>query len=124
MNAITALVLPRIGEWYLDSESEDEFEVIDVDEELGTVEIQYFDGDVAEFSLEEWNSRELSRIEAPEDWTGALEPVEPGDVNYDEESVDLPPKHKPLAGYEQDEVLLADEAEAHEELPGSEPEDE
>lgn len=123
MNAITALVLPRVGEWYLDSESEDEFEVVDVDEELGTVEIQYFDGDVAEFSLEEWNSRELSRIEAPEDWTGPLDKPEEGDTGYDQESFELPPKHKPLAGYEQDEVLLADEAEAHEELLGSEPED-
>lgn len=121
--ADTANPTPSIGEWYLDSETEEEFEVVAVDEDSGTVEVQYFDGAISEFNRDDWNGHKLSRIEAPEDWTGALEPVEPGDVNYDEESVDLPPKHALVPGFEQDEVLLTEEANTHEEPIGTEAEE-
>jgi len=44
--------------------------------------------------------------------------MEEGDVNYDQESYELPPQHRPLAGYEQDEWLQLDEANLHQEIPG------
>jgi len=116
-------LLPSVGEWYLDLETEDEFRIVDVDEDNGIIEIQYFNGDIGDLGSEEWNSRELSKIEAPEDWIGALEPVEEGDINYDQESFELPPKHAPLPGFEQDDLLQAEEANPHEEIPGSDAED-
>ena len=114
---------PSIGNWYLDRLSEEEFEVVGVDEENDGVEIQYFDGTISELNRDDWNSRFLIPIEAPEDWTGPLEPMEEGDVNYDQESYELPPKHRPLAGYEQDEWLQSEEANPHQEIPGSEAEE-
>lgn len=115
-------VTPDVGQWYQDAETAEEFVVVGVEEDEGTVEIQNFDGTVGELSLDEWSLRPLSAIEPPEDWTGPVGALEEGDSGFDQESFELPPKHKPAPGYEQDEVLLSDEAKAHEELPGSEAE--
>ena len=116
-------VTPETGEWYLDPESQEKFKVVDVDEENGGIEIQYFDGTIGELARDEWGERALIGIEAPEDWTVSLEPVEEGDINYDQESYERPPMHTPLPGFEQDEVLQAEEANPHEEIPGSDAED-
>jgi len=123
MNEIETPVLPSIGEWYLDRETEDQFAVVDMDEATGLIEVQYLNGEIGEFGPEDWESLELSRIEAPEDWTVALEPVEEGDVGYDAESFEPPTQRKPLAGDEQESVLRSKEADAHEDISGSEPED-
>lgn len=116
-------VKPEVGQWYLDAESGDEFAVVDLDKDEGSVEIQYFDGTLSELSLEDWSGSAFSRAEAPEDWTGPVGAREEGDTGYDPESFELPPRHTPLPGYEQDEALRSDEAEAHERLPGSEAEE-
>ena len=46
-------VQPAIGEWYrfLDG---DEFEVVAIDEDDGTIEVQYFDGTVEELESADW----------------------------------------------------------------------
>lgn len=116
-------VLPAVGEWYLDRETEDEFEVVDIDEDTGLVEVQYVNGEIGEFGREEWHDLELSKIEPPEDWTMALEPLEEGDVGYDPESFERTPRHKPLPGFEEEDVLRSKEADVHEDIIGSEPED-
>ncbi len=113
------VVKPDIGEWYQDAESSEKFRVVDIDDENDSLEIQYFDGTIGELSRDDWEERPLIAIEAPEDWTGPMESLEEGDVNYDEESFELPPKHTPLSGYEQDELLQLDEASPREEIPGS-----
>jgi len=123
MIAVKQLMTPAVGEWYLDSETEEEFEVVDMDEDTGLVEVQYLNGEIGEFDLEEWNNRELSKIEPQEDWTVALEPVQEGDVGYDDESFEPSPQPKPVPGFEQEGVLLSKEADAHEYISGSEPED-
>src|SRR5579872_5908264 len=109
--------LPTVGEWYLESQTEGEFEVIAVDPLDGIVEIQYFDGDLSELSLEEWQAGKFERVEAPEDWTGPLDKPEEGDVGYDQESFEQPPKHKAREGFEEEEALLQEEAKGRE-LPG------
>lgn len=114
---------PAVGEWYLDSGSEDEFEIVNVDEDGGLIEVQYLNGEIGEFTREEWSSLELSEIEAPEDWTAALEPLEEGDTGYDSESFEQPPRRKPLPGFEEEDVLRSKEADVHEDISGSEPED-
>ena len=67
---------PAIGEWYR-LHGEQLFEVVAVDEDAGTIEVQYFDGTVEEFELEDWNeqwkSGALESAEAPEDWTGSVD---------------------------------------------------
>jgi hypothetical protein len=123
MIAVRQSLMPAVGEWYLDSETEEEFEVVDLDEESGLIELQYLNGEIGELDLEEWESLELSKIEPQEDWTAALEPLEEGDAGYDAESFEQPSQHKPLPGYEQEDVLLSKEADVHEDILGSEPED-
>lgn len=116
-------LLPTTGEWYLDSETEEEFEVVNLDEDSGLIEVQYLNGEIGELDREEWDGLALSRIEAPEDWTLALEPVEEGDVGYDAESFEGTPRRKPLPGFEEEDVLRSKEADVHEDISGSEPED-
>ena len=60
---------PIVGNWYKNVEEEKEFEVVAVDEDAQTVEIQYFEGEVEEIDLDSWYELVLEPIEAPEDWS-------------------------------------------------------
>ncbi len=67
---------PAIGEWYR-QHGEQHFEVVAVDEEAGTIEIQYFDGTVEELEIEDWKEQwkagALEAADAPEDWSGSVD---------------------------------------------------
>jgi hypothetical protein len=67
---------PAIGEWYR-QHGEQLFEVVAVDEEAGTIEVQYFDGTVEEMELddwkEQWKAGALESADAPEDWSGSVD---------------------------------------------------
>jgi len=72
---------PGIGDWYrLNGGAL--FEVVALDDDDGTIEIQYFDGTVEEMDIEDWDSQwedgALESAEAPEDWSGSID-VESGD---------------------------------------------
>jgi len=75
---------PIEGNWYLDLESNQKFEVVAVDEDSGTIEIQYFDGNIDEIDFDAWRELNLEPIEEPEDWTAPLDDVEPEDIPYSE----------------------------------------
>ena len=70
---------PGIGDWYRLTGGE-LFEVVALDEDDGTIEIQYFDGTIEEMDVEDWNDQwdegALESAEAPEDWSGSVD-VEP-----------------------------------------------
>jgi hypothetical protein len=74
---------PAIGAWYR-LHGEQLFEVVAVDEDAGTIEVQYFDGTVEEFELDDWNeqwkSSAIESAEPPEDWSGSV------DVEAEDES--------------------------------------
>ena len=65
-----------IGDWYRLSGGA-LFEVVAVDEDEGTIDIQYFDGTVEEMDREDWESQweegALEAAEAPEDWSGSVD---------------------------------------------------
>lgn len=67
---------PGIGDWYRLSGGE-LFEVVALDEDDGTIEIQYFDGTVEEMDVEDWDAQwddgVLEAAEAPEDWSGSVD---------------------------------------------------
>jgi hypothetical protein len=65
MNAIK----PIVGQWYRGGTNE-LFEVVAIDDQDQTIEIQYFDGTVAEVDFDAWNEQLL---DAPEDWSGAVD---------------------------------------------------
>lgn len=70
---------PSVGEWYRVSGG-DIFEVVAVDEDDRTIEIQYFDGTVEELDADDWEAQcedgQLELAEPPEDWSGSVD-VEP-----------------------------------------------
>lgn len=63
---------PIIGEWYQMPEGTT-FEVVALDQEEGTVEIQYFDGAIEEFDLPSWEQIPLQIVEQSEDWSGSVD---------------------------------------------------
>src|SRR2546423_13661162 len=75
--AAMATPQPAIGDWYRSSGGA-LFEVVALDDDDGTIEIQYFDGTVEEMDIEDWETQwEDGALEAagpPADWSG------PGDV--------------------------------------------
>jgi len=67
---------PVVGNWYQHTDNDQKFTVLDLDQEEGVVEIQYFDGDLDQIDLDDWYELVLEPIGAPEDWTGAMDGVE------------------------------------------------
>lgn len=67
---------PGIGEWYR-LNGGGLFEVVAIDEDDGTIDIQYFDGTVEEMDQEDWSAQwdegELEAAEPPEDWSGSVD---------------------------------------------------
>lgn len=70
---------PRINQWYAHLHKGQRFYVVAFDEEQNTVEVQHFDGDIEEFSLDEWRDLHIELSEEPENWTGALDIAEKDD---------------------------------------------
>jgi hypothetical protein len=88
-------VRPDVGKWYR-SGGGDAYEVVALDESDGTVEVQYFDGTVAEFELEDWEAQrksgEIEDAEEPEDWTGSV------DIDVDDEEEGTAGRDSPIEG--------------------------
>ncbi len=73
---------PRIGDWYKNVYG-DTFEIVALDREDQTLEIQYFDGTVEEIDLDAWQEQSVISVEPPEDWSGSL------DIEREDYGVDL-----------------------------------
>lgn len=71
---------PIVGIWYQRLDKGQEFQVVAVDEETGSVEMQHFDGDLEEMDLETWHQLDLVAIEEPENWSGPLDVGELDDL--------------------------------------------
>lgn len=63
---------PEINTWYRDPLGKT-FQVVAIDENEMTVELQYFDGEVEGLPLSAWYGIEHEAIDAPEDWTGPFD---------------------------------------------------
>src|ERR1700691_2980217 len=67
---------PEIGAWY-SLRGGEKFEVVAVDEDDGTIEMQTCDGTVEEMDIEDWTSQyasgEIETADAPEDWSGSVD---------------------------------------------------
>ena len=66
------MIYPQVGSWYrrLDGRL---FEVVAIDDEELTVEIQHFDGTIGELDFDLWHGLELEHAAAPEDYSGPLD---------------------------------------------------
>ena len=87
---------PEIGEWYIDQQQNQHFEVVAFDDHARTIEIQYVDGEVSEIDLEAWRQMSVKSAAAPEDWSVSYE-VNREDGPFEETGI---PAGDPLATIE------------------------
>lgn len=73
---------PRIGDWYR-TVTGDIFEIVALDLDDETLEIQYFDGTIEELEMDTWYELNIVPTAPPEDWSGSL------DIERDDYGVDL-----------------------------------
>ena len=67
-----AVLYPIIGQWFR-RPSGTLFEVVAIDDDDRTVEIQQFDGTIDEVDFENWPDLLLTEVSAPEDWSGSVD---------------------------------------------------
>lgn len=92
---------PVLNAWYQDAEEDQVFEVIAIDDEDGTIEIQYYDGEVAELDFDTWKQMVVIPARPPEDWRSAYELSD--DDNNDSDAVYVPDNwDDPLGNLEPD----------------------
>jgi hypothetical protein len=72
----------RIGDWFKTVDG-DNLEIVAYDHDEGVVEVQFYDGTVEEYDMEDWESLEVRPIAPPEDWSGSY------DLTKDDYGVDL-----------------------------------
>ena len=90
-----AIRYPVIGQWFRRPDGT-LFEVVAIDEDDRTVEIQQFDGTIDEVDVERWPELLLTGVSAPEDWSGSVD-MDPEDIPASRD-VELPSGyHDPLA---------------------------
>lgn len=70
---------PVIGHWYRQTDGR-LFEVVAVDEDDATVEVQHFDGTLDEVELDTWPGLLIETVGAPEDWSGSVD-MDPEDFS-------------------------------------------
>ena len=90
-----AVLYPVIGQWFR-RPSGTLFEVVAIDDDDQTVEIQQYDGTIDEIEIENWSELLLTEISAPEDWSGSVD-MDPEDF-VGKNNGDLPAGYQnPLA---------------------------
>ena len=87
--------LPDVGEWYITEEG-DRFEIVAVDGDDQTIEIQYFGGEVEEVDFETWDQMGMESIATPEDWSGPFDDLEADDMGDTEEPAHPDDHNDPL----------------------------
>ena len=86
---------PIIGQWFRRPDGT-MFEVVAVDEDDMTVEIQLFDGTIGEVEIDRWPELLVKEVAAPDDWSGSMD-MDPEDYTG-KKDVDLPSGYNdPLA---------------------------
>lgn len=65
--------LPEVGCWFQDCDGSQLFEVVAFERDEATVQVQYLDGEIADYDLESWAQLDLVPAAEPEDWRSAFE---------------------------------------------------
>ena len=63
---------PTVGNWYRRPNGT-LFEVVALDEDSETVELQFFDGTIDEVEFDTWPTLLTEQVNAPEDWLGSVD---------------------------------------------------
>jgi len=81
-NVMTTRLIPEVGCWYRNRLDGHLFQVVALDDHVGTVELQDADGDLDEIELESWFELRLDVAAAPEDPIGPADRLEPEEREY------------------------------------------
>lgn len=87
-----------VGDWYRVA-LEPPFEVVAVDADQETIEIQYFDGTVQEIAFDDWMEMKPQPSAPPEDFSGAMD-IEKEDSGIEPELLQGDPWNNPLDNIE------------------------
>ena len=90
-----------IGAWYRRTNG-GLFEVVAIDDDDGTIEIQHFDGTIDEIDREVWPGLLIERVAAPEDWSGSVDMDAEDETSADSGEAPLG-WHDPLEMFDQAE---------------------
>ena len=71
---------PIVDQWYWHHDKGQNFYVTAVDEDEDLIEVQHFDGDVEEYSFQQWRNLDIELAEEPENFSGALDIGEKDDL--------------------------------------------
>lgn len=105
---IVAKHKPKLNAWYQDAQEDQIFEVIAIDDDDGTIEIQYYDGEVAELDFDSWKQMVVIPAQPPEDWRSSYELSD--DDTSDADDVYVPDNwDDPLANIEPDMAFDSDD---------------
>lgn len=86
-------LMPIVTQWYARSDSGELFEVVDVDESCGEIDIQDFMGEVVELTMQAWRELDLECTDAPDwldfwdEYDSDLEIVNPGPESEDRQQL-------------------------------------
>ena len=89
-----ASIVPVVGQWYRNVRN-DVLEVVAIDQDDDTVELQHYDGTVEEVELEAWSELIIEAVSPPEDWSGSMD-MEREDYGVDREDLPTAGWHNPL----------------------------
>jgi len=103
-----ATQFPQIGDWYKDMALSQCFEVVAIDEQAATIEVQYMDGGVSEYDFESWRQLPLENAEAPEDAAAGYE-MSSEDCHMNDEIMVPADKSNPLSSIEPESFIGFDD---------------
>ena len=93
----------EVGSWYSSTDG-GQFKVVAINEDDETIDIQYFNGDIGEVSLDTWYEMELELMAAPEDWSGPFDDLIADDFGDTERPFHPENRNNPLDVIEPEEV--------------------
>ena len=70
---------PVINQWYVHLDKGQRFYVTAIQDDGETVEVQHFDGDLEEYTFDDWRDLDIALSEEPENWSGAIDVAEVDD---------------------------------------------
>jgi hypothetical protein len=95
-----AAIFPSIGQWFKRPNGT-LLEVVAIDEDGKTVEVQFFDGTIDEIELDAWREQFLVEVAPPEDWSGSVD-MDPDDYQGTRAGEMPHGFHDPLAHLEEE----------------------
>lgn len=84
---MTVFRKPVVDSWYEDGRGR-KFTIVAMDADEGTIELQFFEGEVEEVEMVDWYQLQPQQIPPPEDWSGPFDDLVSDDFGDTEK-----PKH-------------------------------